>query len=145
MSLKILSKQDTKIITAMAGGIIPRGGDSFEMGAADLEDKWLPRTDYMLKRMNIINRTSLRYAAKFVNYFWPIRYLGKFRPLTEMSEEECTALLHKIENSGFPGSATILIIKVLVFPAFYGLPEVKDAIGYKERFPNSPDFEGIKE
>ncbi len=144
MSYKILSKKDAKIIAKMGAGIIPKGGDHFEIGAKDLEDKWLPRTDYMLSRMNIISRTGLRYAAKFVNYFWPIRYLWKFKPITKMTEKECTNLFHKIENSAFPGPANILIVKVLVFTAFYGLEEVKDAIEYQERYPNSPDFEGRK-
>ena len=61
-----------------------------------------------------------------------------------MNEMDRTRLFHAIENSKFPGHLTILVAKVLVFPAFYGLPEVKQAIGYQERFPVNPDFEGLK-
>ena len=129
----------------MAGGIIPRGGKSFALGAADLEEKWLPRADHLVSRMPIASRFALRLAVKFLNYFWPIRYMKRFRPLTGMTEKERTALFHKIENSGSLGAATLLLIKILIFPAFYGLGEVKEAIGYAEKFPDNPYFEGLKD
>jgi hypothetical protein len=145
MSYKILSKKDAKIIAAMASGVIPRGGSSFELGAADIEEKWLPRTDYILSRMSLITRFTLRMTAHVLNYAWPIIYMKKFEQLINMDEHEKTELLHLIENSPFPGPLSLLIIKVLVFPAFYGVQEVKDAIGYKEKFDHRQQFEGIKD
>jgi hypothetical protein len=145
MSYKILSKKDARIIAAMAGGIIPRGGESFELGAADLEDKWLPRTDYILSRVSFTTQFALRMTARVLNYAWPIIYMKKFIQLINMDEQERTELLHLIENSPFPGPLSLLIIKVLVFPAFYGVQEVKDAIGFKEKFDSGQRFEGVKE
>ena len=145
MSYKILSKKEAKIIAAMASGVIPRGGASFELGAADIEDKWLPRTDYILSRLPFITQFALRMTARMLNYAWPLIYMKEFKQLINMEEQERTELLHLIENSPFPGPLSLLIIKVLVFPAFYGVKEVKDAIGYREKFDHSKQFEGIKD
>ncbi len=145
MPYKVLSKKDAKIIAAMAGGIIPRGGASFELGAADIEDKWLPRTDFMLSKASFTTRFTLRMAVHVLNYAWPILYMKKFRQLINMDEQERTELLHLVENSAFPGPLSLLIIKVLVFPAFYGVREVKDAIGYKEKFDHVQGFDGIRD
>ena len=60
---RTLSNKEARIISAMAGGIIPRGGKSFEHGAADLEDKWLPRTDHLLSRMPAFTRLSLEVSS----------------------------------------------------------------------------------
>jgi hypothetical protein len=145
MSYKILNKKDAKVIAAMASGVIPRGGASFELGAADVEDKWLPRTDYILSRMSFTTRFTLRMTVRMLNYAWPIIYMKKFKQLINMDEQERTELLHLVENSPFPGPFSLVIIKVLVFPAFYGIQEVKDAIGYKEKFDHGKRFEGIKD
>lgn len=145
MKYNVLSKQEAKIIAAMASGVIPRGGPSFALGAADLQDKWLPRTDHMLSRMPIVTRLGLRSATLILNYLWPLLHLKKLRPLTAMDEQERTELFHLIENAAFPGPLTLIVVKLLVFPAFYGLDEVKQAIDYQEKFPNSPDFVGIKD
>ena len=145
MSYKVLSKKDAKIIAAMASGVIPRGGASFELGAADIEDKWLPRTDYILSRAPFVTRLILRMMAHILNYAWPILYMKKFKQLINMDEQERTELLHLIENSPFPGPLSLLIIKVLVFPAFYGVKEVKDAIGYKEKYDHGKRIESIKD
>jgi hypothetical protein len=144
MPYKVLSKKDAKIIAAMAGGIIPRGGASFELGAADIEDKWLPRTDIILSRTPFVTRFTLRVMVHILNYAWPVIFMGKFKQLVNMDEQERTELLHLIENSAFPGPFSLLIVKVLVFPAFYGIIEVKDAIGYKEKFDNSQGFKGVR-
>jgi hypothetical protein len=145
-SYKVLSAKEARIIAAMAGGIIPRGGESFELGAADLEEKWLPRTDHMLSRMPAMTRLELKCIMHVFNYALPILYNKKrFMPLTAMDERERTKLFHIVEKSRFLGPVSILLVKILVFPAFYGLSEVKDAIGYREKFLNSPQFEGIKD
>jgi hypothetical protein len=144
MQYKALKKKEAKIIAAMAGGVIPRGGASFALGAADLENKWLPRTDYMLSKMPFLTQIGLRMTARFLNYVWPVLYMKRFKQLISMEEQERTELFHLIENSHFPGPLSILIVKVLVFQAFYGLPEVKDAIGYREKFDN-PDFKELKD
>ena len=145
MAYKVLKPADVRIIAAMAGGVIPRAGMRFALGAADLEEKWLPRTDHLLARMPLATRLALRLAARVLNYAWPLIYMKKFTPLTAMDEQERTELFHIIENSPPPGPQTILVVKVLVFPAFYGLPEVKEAIGYREKFALSPDYVGPKD
>ena len=145
MQYKVLGKKDAKIITAMAGGIIPRGGASFELGAADLADKWLPRTDYMLSKMPVPTRMVLLITIRLLNYVWPVLHMKKFRQLAGMEEMERTELFHLIENSPFPAPVSIIIVKLLVFPAFYGLPEVKDAIGYREKIDHGAQFEGLKD
>lgn len=143
MPYSTLSQQEARIITAMGSGVIPRGGPSFDLGAADLADKWLPRTDRMLTRMPFFTRLVLRAATRILNHAWPLLYLKKFQPLTAMDEQERTELFHIIMHSAFP--VTLLLVKVLVFPAFYGLDEVKAAIDYRERFPNHPDYVGTKD
>jgi hypothetical protein len=145
MSYKFLSRKEAKIIAAMAGGVIPRGGASFETGAADIEDKWLPRTDFILLKVPFATRLALRMMVHVLNYAWPLLYMKKFKQLINMDEQECTELLHLVENSPFPGPLSLLIIKVLVFPAFYGVREVKDAIGYKEKFDHVQSFKGIRD
>jgi len=145
MPYKVLKPVEARIIAAMAGGVIPRAGTSFALGAADLEDTWLPRTDHLLSRMPAATRLVLRLAARVLNYAWPLIYMKKFTPLTALDEQERTELFHIIENSPPPGPQTILVVKVLVFPAFYGLPEVKEAIGYREKFALSPDYVGPKD
>ena len=144
MQFKTLSKKDAQILAAMAGGIIPRGGSSFELGAADLEDKWLPRADYLISRMPVISQLALKSAARLLNYLWPIFYMHRLTAMTQLSEEKHTVLFQKIESSGFFGTAFLVPIKAIVFPAFYGLSEVKEAIGYREKFPIPDDFQGVK-
>ncbi len=145
MKFKTLSKKDAQILTAMASGIIPRGGSSFELGAADLNDQWLPRTDNLLSRMPAVSRMAMKFTARILNYLWPVIYMRKATAMTLLSEKERTLLFQKIEASGFLGTAFLLPVKAIVFPAFYGLSEVKEAIGYKERFPVPDDFEGVKD
>jgi len=145
MQFKTLSKKDAQILAAMASGIIPRGGSSFELGAADLEEKWLPRADYLLSRMPILSQLALKFAAILLNYLLPIVYMRRFTAMTQLPEEKRTMLFRKIESSGFFGTAFLVPIKAIVLPAFYGLSEVKEAIGYREKFPIPDDFQGAKE
>jgi hypothetical protein len=145
MSYKVLTRKGALIIAAAAGGLIPGGGPNFELGAADIEDMWLPRTDFILSKMPAATRIVLMMMVHVLNYVWPVLYMKKFRQLINMDEQERTELLHLVENSPFPGPLSLLIVKVLVFPAFYGVMEVKDAIGYKEKFDHSEGFKGVKD
>ena len=145
MQFKTLNKKDAQILTAMDGGIIPKGGQSFELGAADLEEKWLPRADYLISRMPVISQLAMKFTAKLLNYLWPIIYMRRFIEMTELSEEKRTKLFQKIQASGFLGHAFLIPIKAIIFPAFYGLEEVKKEINYKEKFSHADNFENIKE
>ncbi len=145
MQLKTLSNYEAKIIAAMGRGVIPRGGNQFKTGASDLEDKWLPRTDYMLSRMPFINRIGFKMALHLLNWLWPILFLRKLTPLIKMDETVLVRLSQHVEDSPFPFSATVLLAKLLVFPAFYGLAEVKTEIGYQEKFPVKETFVEMKD
>lgn len=128
----------------MGQGIIPRGGRHFELGAIDLAEKWLPRTDYLLSRMNRVSRTGFRLLIRGINLLWPLFYLKRFHQMTALSEEELVLLFHRVESSNALSAAVILFIKVLICPPFYGLEEVKAAISYREKFPNPKEYEGLK-
>lgn len=141
---KVLSPKEAEILAAMAGAIIPRGGGSFRLGAADLKEKWLPRTDYILSRMPLLTRLNFRMNFHILNRVLPLLFLRRRTQLTELDEFERTRLFRMMEGSAFPGPLAVLLTKILVFPAFYGLPEAKQAIGYGERFSN-PQFEGLKD
>lgn len=144
MAYRVLSRKDAKIIAAMAGGMIPSGGASFELGADDIKGKWLARTDHMLSRMPLGARFALKLWIRTLNYAWPVFLMKRFRQFVNMDEQERTELLHLVENSMFPGPLSMMIIKVLVFPAFYGVDEAREAIGYRERFDN-PGFRKLKD
>jgi hypothetical protein len=64
--------------------------------------------------------------------------------MSTMTEEKRTLLFHKIENSGFFGNAFLVPLKAIIFPAFYGLPEVKREIGYKEKYDSADHFRRLK-
>ena len=145
MTYKVLSKKNAKILKAMGSGIIPRGGENFSLGAADLSEKWLPRTDYILSRMNYLTRTGMCILLKILNYVWPFIYLKKISQIANLPEKTITELFEKIEHSGSGFAALILLVKILICPAFYGLEEVKNAIAYKEKFPGNPDYVGMKD
>lgn len=141
---RVLSSREAGILAAMAGAIIPRGGESFRIGAADLEEKWLPRIDYIMSRMPLLTRLGFRLTFHILNRVLPFLFLKRRAQLVDLDEFERTRLFRMMEGSAFPGPLAVLLTKVLVFPAFYGLPEAKQAIGYEERFPN-PQFEGLKD
>lgn len=145
MQYKVLSQKEARILAAIGSGIIPSGGIHFEIGAIDLKDKWLPKTDHLLSRMPLFTKLILKFTIHIINYLCPILYYHKFKTLTKMDEKSRTKLFHIIENSGLLGPVMINVVKVLVFPSFYGLQEVKDAIGYEARFPDLPEFEGLKD
>ena len=145
MKLKALSSYDIRVLTAMADVVIPQGGDSFTLGAADLEEQWLPRADYFLWRTPFLFRTGLRYFLRAMNFLCPLLYLKKFKPVSKMNSLERVELFNKLEKYGITGFITILLVKFLICPAFYGLPEAKAAIDYQEKFPSRDNFEGIKE
>jgi hypothetical protein len=130
----VLSSKEAYILTAVAGGIIPSGGPSFAPGAADLADTWIPRTERVMSRMPYATRMLMKACLNILNYALPIRYAGRFAPLTSLDEHSRTRLLRDMERSGSLGAAGLLLVKVLIFPAFYGLAEVKEALGYRERF-----------
>lgn len=144
MSYKILSEKDKKIFKALGQGIIPRGGSHFDLGAGDLAEKWLPRSDYLLSRMNRLSRTGFRLLMKLINLLWPIIYLKRFTQMIHLPERELVTLFHRVEHAHSISTSLILFIKVLICPPFYGLEEVKAAISYKEKFPNPKEFEGLK-
>ncbi len=139
-----LSAHEARILAAMASGIIPRGGPSFALGAEDLEDKWLPRTGRVLSRMPLPTRLAFRLSLHLFDLILPAVCLKRAVNLTGLSGPERTRLFGFLEHAPFPGPYCVLMAKLLIFPAFYGLPEVKEAVGYRERFPN-PSFEGIKD
>jgi hypothetical protein len=142
---RAMSGKESRILAAIAGGIIPRGGANFEPGAADFEDKWLPRTEHMLSRMPAFTRLSLKGILHAFNYALPLVYLKRPVPLVKLDEQERARLFRIAEKSKTLGPASVLLAKVLVFPSFYGLAEVKKAIGYKERFSHSSKFRGLKD
>ena len=131
---RVLSRREASILTAVAGGIIPGKGAGFALGAEDLADKWIPRTEYVVSRMPVLTRMLVKACLHVFNYAWPLRYAGRVTPLTSLDGQARTKILRDVERSGPLGAAGLLLMKVLVFPAFYGLAEVKEAIGYSERF-----------
>lgn len=141
-SRSILTEKEGRILTAMAEGIIPSGG-SFEYGAEALAARWLPRTDYILQRMPQLTRLFFRAGLHIFDRLLPVLYMKRPRPLSELDATVCTQIFSRMEHAAFPGALAVMVVKLMVLPAFYGLPEVKAAIGYKERFEN-PAFERVK-
>jgi len=94
--------------------------------------------------MPLLTRSGFRLNLHILNRLLPFLFLKRRSQLTGLDEFERTRLFKMIESSAFPGPLAVLLTKILVFPAFYGLPEAKEAIGYEERFPN-PRFEGLKD
>ncbi len=95
---KVLSGKEAKILAAMAGAVIPRGGESFRLGAADLEEKWLPRTDYVLSRMPLLTRSGFRLNIHLLNRLLPFLFLRRRAQLTELDEFERTRLYRMLEG-----------------------------------------------
>jgi hypothetical protein len=65
--------------------------------------------------------------------------------IRRLDDEQLVKLMDRAEKSGVLGATAMVIIKVLIFPAFYGVPEAQEAIGYSARFPVPPHFESLKE
>ncbi len=143
--MRFLSEREAAVVAAIGAGLIPHGGADFEAGAADLADKWLPITDEMVYKMPFVLGLGLKVLLRGFNYMWPVIFAGRFKPMTSMNETELRTMLGHMEKLPFPVTSLLLLSKILVFIAFYELDEVKEAIGYQTRFPNHPDFEGLKD
>ncbi len=145
MTYQTLSRRQAAILAAMGRGIIPPGGPYFSPGAGDLAHKWLPRVDYALFRMPFLTRTGLKIMLGIVDYGLPVYKMKRLVSITRLKDGQLETLMDKAERAGVLGAAAIMIVKVLIFPAFYGIKEVQDAIGYRPRFPVAEHFERLKE
>ena len=145
MPYKTLSNRQAAILAAMGRGIIPSGGPYFSLGAGDLESRWLPRVDYALFRMPGVTRWGLKMMLRMIDYGLPLYILKRVVSLTRLSDDQLETLLDAAEKSGVLGGAAMVIVKVLIFPAFYGLGEVQGAINYSPKFPVATYFECLKE
>jgi len=145
MRMQTLSKRQAEILAAMGIGLIPAGGPHFALGARDISGKWLPRVDYVISRMPFFTRLGTKFMLHLLEYGWPLWLLRRPVSLRRLSDEELECLLERAENAGVAGAALMAVIKVLVFPAFYGVPEAQEAIDYATKFPVGPEFTGTKE
>ncbi len=145
MKYKTLSHRQAAVMTAMARGIIPAGGPHFGPGAGDLSHKWLPRVDYAMFRMPAPTRWGLKLILGLADYGLPIYLMKRMVSITRLTDDQLERLMDAAEKSGVMGAAAAVIIKVLIFPAFYGLQEVQEAIGYAPAFPVAEHFECLKE
>jgi hypothetical protein len=142
---KALSKREAAILAAVGRGLIPTGGPYFSLGARDIEQKWLPRADYVISRMSFFNRLGIKCWLHAIDYGWPMLMMKRLRSLRKMDESQLETLLDKVEHFGIIGVASLIMAKVIIFPAVYGVPAASVAIGYKTRFPVPDEFEGIKD
>ena len=145
MTYKTLSKRQAAILASMGRGLIPSGGPHFIPGAGDLAHHWLPRVDYALSRMPFITRTGLKIMLSMMDYGLPVYIIKRPVSITRLKDVQLEVLMDRAERSGVLGAAAMVIVKVLIFPAFYGIKDVQDAIGYSPRFPETEYFEGLKE
>lgn len=145
MSYKTLSRRQAAILAAMGRGLIPSGGPHFRPGAGDLTHHWLPRVDYALSRMPFITRTGLKLMLGMMDYGLPIYIMKRPVSITRLKDVQLEVLIDRTERSGVPGAAAMVIVKVLIFPAFYGIKDVQSAMGYSPRFPETEYFECLKE
>ncbi|MFO8047417.1 MAG: hypothetical protein R6U29_00140 [Desulfosudaceae bacterium] len=144
MGFKSLSQRQAGIVAALGSGLIPAGGPHFALGARDIRDKWLPRVDYVISRMPFFTRFGLKLMLHLLEYGWPLLFMKRAVSVRNLNDQELEFLLEKAEGAGVPGAAFMAVIKVLVFPAFYGVKEVREAIGYQSKFPVSSEFVGTK-
>lgn len=140
-----MSKKEAAILAAVGRGLIPSGGPYFPLGAGDIEQKWLPRADYVLSRMSFFTRFGIKCWLHAIDYGWPILMMKRLRSLRRMDEAQLEALLEKVEHFGIIGPASLVMAKVIVFPAFYGVPEAAEAICYNTPFSVPENFEGMKD
>lgn len=144
-SYKTLSNREAAILAAVGRGLIPAGGPHFALGAGDIEEKWLPRADYVISRMSFFNRLGIKSWLHAIDYGWPILMMKRLCSLRKMNEAQLESLLDKVEHFGIIGVASLVMAKVIIFPAVYGVPAASVAIGYKTKFPVPDEFEGIKD
>lgn len=145
MRYQVFSNRQADILGALGRGIIPSGGVHFALGAGDIQEKWLSRADYLVARMPMITRGGFKILISLLDFILPVIYLKRLRSVTTLSDTVLERLCQKAEASGAGGKALLLFVKILIFPAFYGTAEAREALGYQERFPNAPDFEGVKQ
>ncbi|MFZ5564495.1 MAG: hypothetical protein ACOZBW_10620 [Thermodesulfobacteriota bacterium] len=144
MAFRTLSRRQARILLAVGRGMIPAGGPHFALGAVHVADQWLARVDYSMSRMPFLTRLGLKIMLVLVDYGWPIVFSRRFVPVTRLSENDVETMLHRAERSGILGTGMVMLLKVLVFPAFYGTAEARKAIGFAEKFPVTDEFEGVK-
>jgi len=145
MHYRELSNRQAAVLAAMGRGIIPEGGPYFVFGAKNFESRWLPRVDYALFRMPVVTRLGIKIMLRILDYVLPLLILKRLVSMTRLPDDQLETLMDGSEKSWVIGAATVAIIKVLIFPAFYGIKEVQDAIGYGARFPVPENFECLKE
>lgn len=145
MAYKTLSKREAAVLAAMGRGIIPAGGPHFALGAGDMESKWLPRADYYISRMPVFTRLGIRLLLRVIDYALPVYIMKRAISITRLDDGRLEKLMDRAEKSGVIGAFAVVFIKVLISPAFYGVPEVQEAIGYSPRFPAPEHFECFKE
>lgn len=141
---RTLTRRQASIIGALGRGMIPCGGDFFELGAASIEERWLPRADYYISRMPLLTRLGIKLMLYALDCAGPFVFARRVALLSRMDEDGLVSLLHRLEHAGPLGDGIMVVVKSLVFPAFYGTEEAKKAIGYVEKFPVPEDFEGVK-
>lgn len=145
MTYKILSDRQAAVIAAMGRGIIPAGGPFFSPGAGDMAHRWLPRVDYALSRMPPFTRAGIKVMLWLIDYGLPAYTLKRLVSIRRLEDDRLETMMDRAERSGVPGAAAVALVKVLIFPAFYGIKEVQDAIGYSPRFSKAEYFERLKE
>lgn len=145
MNYKTLSDREAAVLAAMGRGIIPAGGPHFALGAGDIQSQWLPRADYAIFRMPFFTRLAVKFTLRVVDYALPIFIMKRAVSITRLDNDRLERLMERAEKSGVLGAAALVIIKVLIFPAFYGVEEVRKEVGYSAKFPVPPHFECLKE
>jgi hypothetical protein len=145
MTYKTLSKRQAAVLTAMGRGLIPSGGPHFSPGAADMAHQWLPQVDYALSRMPVSTRMGLKIMLRIIDYGLPMLVMKRPVSITRLKDDHLEVLMDRTERSGVLGAAAMVIVKVLIFPAFYGIKEVQAAMGYSPRFPMPEYFQCLKE
>ncbi|OQX61652.1 MAG: hypothetical protein B5M56_08470 [Desulfococcus sp. 4484_241] len=72
---RTLTRRQASIIGALGRGMIPCGGDFFELGAASIEERWLPRADYYISRMPLLTRLGI----KLMLHLFSLPFMGRRR------------------------------------------------------------------
>jgi len=80
-----------------------------------------------------------------IDYGLPLYIMKRLVSIRCLADDQLEHLMERAEKSGVIGAAAVMIIKVLIFPAFYGIGEIQDTIGYSPTFPVAEYFEHLKE
>ena len=110
-----------------------------------MESQWLPRVDYAVRRMPPMTCLGIKIMLRLMDYALPLLTIKRLVSLTRLDNDRLVTVMGRAESLGALGAAGVVVVKVLIFPAFYGLKEAQEAIGYSPRFPTPPYFEGLKE